>query len=250
MLKILGMGKEQLLDLHPDSLKKPGESERVLTEEETIYIATTLGAFWAYNYQALKEGRPGLHAELKSGLHSDGFFYSKILLESWNMRAVMADQIAIHFRRLGLAKPDWAAGIPDGATELGREVARILETKEAEMKKEEGKIILVSSIEAEETLLLNEDFCTQGTGFREAVRDILSRQPQTKILPVEMVLINRGGLKEIEIEGVGTFKIVSIVEHRVQDWRPPDCPLCQAGSKAIKPKATDENWRLITTSQL
>lgn len=249
MFKIIGMNAEQLLGLHPDSLTRPDEPLRLLTEEEVVYIATTLGAFWAYNYQALKEGKPGLHAELKSGLHSDGFFNSKILLESWNMRVIMADQIAFHFKQLGTTKPDWVAGIPDGAKEIGKEVARILDAKEAEMKKEDGRIALVSSIGADETLLLIEDFCTKGTGFKEAVRDILSKQPQVKILPVEMVIINRGGLKEIVIEGVGGFKIVPVVEHQVQEWKPEDCPLCEKGSKPIKPKATDENWRLITTSQ-
>jgi len=162
------------------------------------------------------------------------------------MRVIMADQIALRFKQLGTAKPDWVVGIPDGATELGKEVARALDAKSAEMKKEEGKMVLVSSIGADETLLLIEDFCTQGTGFKEAVRDIFSKQSQVKILPVEMVVI----IKEIVVDSVSTFKIVPVAEHRVQDWKPEDCPLCQALSKSIKPKATDENWRLITTSQL
>ena len=111
-----------------------------------------------FRSEALKEGKPGLHAELKSGLHSDGFFVSRILLESWNMRVIMVDQIALRFKQLGTAKPDWVVGIPDGATELGKEVARALDAKSAEMKKEEGKMVLVSSIGADETLLLIEDF--------------------------------------------------------------------------------------------
>jgi len=45
MLKIVGMSKDQLLGLHPDSLTRPGEPPRLLTEEEVVYIATTLGAF-------------------------------------------------------------------------------------------------------------------------------------------------------------------------------------------------------------
>jgi len=98
-------------------------------------------------------------------------------------------------------------------------------------------------------LLLDEDFCTKGTGFKEAVADILSRQPKTKILPLELVIINRGGLTAIAIEGVGEFQVVAVANHRVNDWPPPECPLCKMGSKPIKPKATDENWRLITTSQ-
>jgi orotate phosphoribosyltransferase len=243
------MEKDQLLGLHPDSLTRPDEPPRLLTEEEIVYIATTLGAFWAYNYEALREGKPGFHAELKSGLHSDGFFYSKILLESWNMGVIMADQIALRFKQLAIAEPDWVAGIPKGATKLGEDVAQIMGVKNAEMQKETERIELVSFIGPGESLLLVEDFCTRGTGFTEAVQDILSKQPQVKILPYELVILNRGGLKEIVIEGVGSFQVVAVVEHRVNDWEPEECPLCKMGSKPIKPKATDENWRLITTSQ-
>ncbi len=249
MLKIIGMEKDHLLGLHPDSFTRPGDPSRLLTEKEVVYIATTLGAFWAYNYKALKKGKPGLHAELKSGLHSDGFFISKILLESWNMRVIMGDQIVLRLKQSGIARPDWVAGIPDGATELGKEVAQALGAKESLMKKEDGKIVLISSIGAGESLLLVEDFCTQGTGFKEAVGDIIAKQPKVRILPFEFVIINRGGLKEIAIDGLGVFKIVPVAEHRVQDWSPEDCPLCKVGSKPIKPKATDENWKLITTSQ-
>lgn len=254
MLKIIGMVREELLGLHPSSLKRPG-SIQLLTEEEVVYIAETLDAFWKYDYEAAKRGKVGLHAELKSMLHSDGFFVSKILLQYSNIRTIMADQQVMRFTQLGVPKPDWVAGIPDGATELGKEVAGLLGVKNAEMRKENGRIVLVSSIAAGETLLLVEDFCTRGTGFTEAVLGILSKQPAVKILPYELVIINRGGLSEIEIPAEKTraskivVKVVPVVNYRVNDWQPAECPLCKMGSTPIKPKATDENWRLIMTSQ-
>ena len=124
MLKIIGMPKDALLGLCPDSLKRPG-SIQLLTEEEVVYIAETLGAFWKYDYEAAKCGKVGLHAELKSLLHSDGFFISRILLEQPNIRTIMADQQVMRFNQLGIPRPDWVAGIPDGATELGKDLARI-----------------------------------------------------------------------------------------------------------------------------
>ena len=248
MLKIVGMDKDQLLGLHPDSLMRPGNIQ-LLSEEEVIYIAETLGTFWAYDYEAAKKGKVGMHAILKSEWHSDGFFISRILLELLNIRTIMADQQVLRFNQLGIPKPNWVAGIPDGASQLGQEVAKIMDVKNAEMRKEDGRIVMVSTIAPDETLLLDEDFCTKGTGFKEAVADILSRQPKVKILPLELVIINRGGLTAIAIEGVGEFQVVAVANHRVNDWPPPECPLCKMGSKPIKPKATDENWRLITTSQ-
>lgn len=69
---------------------------------------------------------------------------------------------------------------------------------------------------------------------------------------LELVLINRGGLEQIDFSDMGspmTFKVISLVEHRINDWDQTECPLCKIGSKRIKPKVTEENWRLITTSQ-
>ena len=254
MLKIIGMTKNELLGLHPASLMRPG-SIQLLTEEEVIYVAEALGAFWKYDYKAADRGKVGLHAELKLLLHSDGFFASRILLQYSNITTIMAEQQVMRFNELGVPNPDWVGGIPDGATELGKEVAEILGVKNAEMKKEDGRIVLVSSIAAGETLLLVEDFCTRGTGLTEAVLDILSKQPAVKILPYELVIINRGGLSEIEIPTKKTgstkivVKVVPVVNYRVNDWQPAECPLCKRGSKPIKPKTTDENWLLITTSQ-
>lgn len=243
MFTIIGMDEKDLISIDPQSV------DWLLSKEEIVYMATVLGSFWRYDYEAAERGRAGMHAILKSELHSDGFFISRILLQHPNILTIMATQQALRFNQLGIPKPDWVAGIPDGATELGKEVARILGAKILEMKKENNRIVTVSDIDPSENLLLVEDFCTQGTGFKEAVRDILSKQPEVKILPVEMVIINRGRLKEIIVDGVGVFEIVPVAEHRVYDWESEECPLCRRGSISIKPKATDENWRLITTSQ-
>lgn len=243
MLKIIGMTKEELIALDPLRVN------RLLSEKEIVYMAKTLDAYWGYNYEAAKQGRLGMHAILKSKLHSDGFFASWLMLQYPNIRKIVANQLVLRFNQLGISKPDWVAGIPDGATELGENVAQIMEVRNAKMRKENGRIVLVSSIGPKESVLLVEDFCTRGTGFKEAVMNIKSKQPHLKILPYELVILNRGVLKEIEIEGAGSFKIVPLAEHRVNDWEPKECPLCKMGSIPIKPKATDENWRLITTSQ-
>lgn len=242
MPNILSMTKEQLIKLQPEQVT------RLLTTEEIVYMAKTLDAFWAYDYEAAEQGRPGMHAELKSLLHSDGFFISRIMLQYPNIRKIMANQQAMRIRDIA-PKPEWVAGVPDGATELGEDLAEMLGAKVAKMVKVDGKIVLVSEIGPDETLLLCEDFCTRGTGFKEAATDIFSKQPRIRFLYYEVVIINRGGLKEIVVEGVGTFVIVAVAEHRINDWPEEECPPCKMGSIAIKPKATDENWQLITTSQ-
>ena len=243
------MTKEELLNLVPGSVSR-ADNARLLTEEEIVYIAKTLNSYWEYDYEAAKQGRVGKHAELKSLRHSDGFFVSRILLETPNIRAIIAYQLVLRFSQLGISAPNWVAGIPDGATLLGQDVAGFMYVSNiVEMKKENGKISMISAIAPDETLILVEDFCTRGTGFSEAVSEIVSKQPKVKILPYELAIINRGGLSKIEVKGIGTFKIVAVATHHVNDYDPSECPLCKMGSISIKPKATDENWRDITTSQ-
>jgi hypothetical protein len=98
---------------------------------------------------------------------------------------------------------------------------------------------------------LIEDFCTRGTGFKEAVKAVLENCPSSKILPFDPVILNRGGLKAIDVPGVGAFTVLPVVEWRIEDWDPTEgCPLCRMGSTPIKPKETEANWQAITTSQL
>ena len=243
MKPITEMTREELLVLE---IKDIGQ---LLTPDEVVYMATSLGAFWAYDYEAAKAGKVGMHAVLKSGLHSDGFFVSRILLHPWNMRYIMANQIVLRLREANIQQPDYVVGIPDGATTLGEEVTWMLGSKRALMEKVDGRICFQTYPNPDANLLLIEDFCTRGTGFIEAVRAVLMKHPTVKIIPYDPVIINRGGLREVVVEGVGKFSVLPVVERRIQDWTPAECPLCTSGSKAIKPKATDENWRMLLESQ-
>ncbi len=247
-LNLLGMSREELLLLDPLDF-----ADQLLSAEEVIHVAEALDAFWRYNYAAAKQGKPGKHALLKSGLHSDGFLISKILLKPDNIRLIMAYQLKLRFEDLNILKPDWLVGIPDGATALAENLGRIMGVKAAALQKVEGRITVITPFEPGERLLVIEDFCTRGTGFKETVALINSKQPEAEILPFEMVIVNRGGLKEIEVEGVGTFAVVPVADYRIKEWEPdPEkCELCRDyGSVAIKPKVDEASWRDITTSQL
>lgn len=238
------LNKEALLKLTLDDVPL------LLGPEDVVHIARELGAFWTYDYQALEQGRPGLHALLKSQRHSDGFFVSRILLEPPNIRLIMAAQLAMRLRQAEIQQPDFIAGIPDGATMLGEAVAQLMNIPIAKLVKTDGRIKLESEIPENSTLLLIEDFCTRGTGFTEAVQEIHGKQPSVKFVMHDPVIINRGGLSEVVVESVGAFKTLAVVEKRINDWEASECPLCARGSVVIKPKLTDENWQRITTSQL
>lgn len=238
------LNKEQLIALDPKDVNF------YINDECIVYIAMTLDAYWQYDYEAAKQGRVGRHAELKSKRHSDGFFISRILLQYSNILEIMAYQLVYRYRFYKYPQPKWIAGIPDGATILGERVAWMMGTRVAEMEKVDGKIKMVTQIPPFDSLLFAEDFCTKGTGFKEAVAAVKEQQPLVNLLPYELVLLNRGGMSGIIVENVGPFLIVPAAYYPVNDWDKAECPLCEMGSIPIKPKATDENWELITRSQL
>jgi orotate phosphoribosyltransferase len=246
---IIGLSKEEILALTVADI-----GDRIISKEELFYTAKMLGAHWRYNYEAAKAGKIGLHALLKSLRHSDQFFVSKILLAHRNIREIIADQLVKIYYKHGGKKPGAITGIPDGATELGRDVARIMGVPYIEMEKADGKIRLVGKIEPGQTLLLIEDFCTRGTGFIESVKDILAQFPDAEIIRLELVILNRGGLNYIEVEldeGNMYFDIAALVTEKIDDWTENECELCKKfGSKPIKPKESEENWELINTAQL
>ncbi len=243
MKAITEMTREELLTLE---IRNIG---RLLTPDEVVHIAVTLGAFWSYDYEAARSGKTGMHALLKSGRHSDGFFVSRILLEPWNIRYIIAQQVVLRLRAALLVVPDYVTGIPDGATKLGEEVTWMLGSQPACMEKVDGRIFLVTALKPNSTLLLVEDFCTRGTGFIEAVKAVRENHPSVQITPYDPVIINRGGLQEIVVDDIGRFSVLPVVEQRIQDWEPSECPLCALGSKAVKPKTTDENWHALLASQ-
>jgi len=245
MIKILGMARKDIINnLNPYRIT------RILSSEEIMHIAEVLGAFWQYDYYAAYyEKKWGYHAELKSGKHSDAFFDSKLILQYPNIKKLIAYQMVMRIKRLKWGAPNFIGGVPDGATELAREMAEIMGVEFAELEKKDGRIILVSNL-GHASLLLVEDVSSAGTGFREAVLNIRFKEPSVRIFPVEPVILNRGGQRKIYVEGEWAgFKIVALAIRPVREWEVKQCPLCEKGSKAIKPKETEESWRLITTSQ-
>jgi len=244
-MNILKMNRAEILRI------LPGDISRILFTQEIIYMAKTLNAFWSYNYKFADEGIAGKHALLKSGLHSDGFIIAREFLKYPAIRMIMAEQLVMHFDRLGIADPDCVTGIPNGATELGRDVSKILRSRFVRMEKINGQIKMVDKIPPGNSLLIVEDLCTKGTGFSEAVCNISGNNKGIHILPYELVLINRGELENIIVHNLGSFEIVAAAEHRINDWEEKVCPLCNKyHSIPITPKDNDENWKEINNSQI
>lgn len=264
-VNILELDKNRLINLDPESVM------RKISIEEFFHILKTLDNLWFYDRDALKIGKVGYHAKLKSELCSDGFVNLKGVLKQYpKIRKIFAYQLKLMILELvdqGIIKmPTYIAGVPSAATELGEDVAHMLGVKSAEaIKGKKGEILFLTKLAKGETLLLIEDICSKATGIMETIEDVIVCHSAdfNAIIPVEIVLLNRGGLKSFVVKGV-EYEIISAYTRRIGEWMPIDasnelverfpdaspCPLCARDVPRIKPKESNENWDLITTAQL
>lgn len=235
---IVGVSKEDLLVL------KPEQVTWMFSEEEILYLFGVFEGFWAFN-----DGMP-YHAELRSGLCSDGFFYSKKVLESDNLCKILANQIAQRFLHTGFGKPDYVIGIPDGASKLGEHVAGALDAELVEVKKDGSSFIILTDLQPGKSVLVVEDFSTRATAFQVLEPLIYEKQPMIDMVPLLMTILLRGLIPQIDTEHNRYF-VSPLVEHRIMEYEPgpKTCYMCDQGSKPIKPKPADQpqNWGLLNT---
>jgi hypothetical protein len=110
MKTLIGMNRGDL------EVLEASDVDWLITPDELLYTAGVFEAFWQYNGDAAKEGRKGLHAELKSGLHSDGFFArDPRLLQSqhpFHPESLRSDLLKSPYREHSLAATPPAASTP------------------------------------------------------------------------------------------------------------------------------------------
>lgn len=250
MKRLTEMNCEELCALRVE------DCPNLFSAEEFLSIAKLLGAFWMYDYQALKDDRPGLHAELKSGRHSDGFFAAKILLSQGNMLDIISHQMLCKLESTGMKSsdyPDFVIGIPDSATQLGQAIARrLLIGDEVLVRKDENGHMVTEQVAIcpNMNILVVEDVCTRATATQEVIRLIQSQGwDAPNIIPYVLVILNRGGLSTIRA-GDLDVEVLPLVTCRMNDWESAECPLCERGSRAIKPKRSQESWNELVASQV
>lgn len=201
------------------------------------------GALWMYDGNAK---RP--HALLTSGKHSNGFFNSELVMED----ASLLEEASFDLRNLlvwtGLngGEVSRVVGPAMGAITLAHSLAagiscsthgapclRAYTEKDGEGK-EMKMVFRRTTIKSGEKVLLCEDVLTTG-GSVDATAQAVTEAGGI-ILPYVAVLVNRSGLAEVSGK-----KIVALIDRSMPMWNPDVCPLCKAGSEAIKPKGK-ENW--------
>lgn len=221
-----------------------------LSWEDIAHLGRVLGALWIYDYESPLSG---FHAELKSGLHSDGFFNMRALLKQENIRMIFATQLLQRVLKECESRIDGIVGVPNGATALAESMATFLGIQYGKLNKDwngENVFSLMNGMGCDPYILIVEDVCTRGTGFSQAVTTLKEAyNGAIRFVPLCPVILNRGGIHQIFVEGI-EFQVVALCEYRLHEWEPQECRLCNKGSQPIAPKASEENWEKLTKSQL
>ncbi len=167
------------------------------------------------------------HFQLSSGLHSDRFFQCARLL----MEPKRAERLALALARQIDIEIDVVVGPAMGAMIWAHEMARALNRPAMFTERKDGRMCLRRgfAFEGGERVLVVEDVVTTG----KSVKEVLEVLRELGAEPVRMgAILNRSGCNPFAEQGL-ELSVLAAVEAQV--WQPSECPLCQAGSPAVKP---------------
>lgn len=242
---------EEILGLDASALGSINEWDfegRDIMSEEVDHLFRLCQALWLHNGDP---GRP--HAELTSGKHSNGFVNTGQVLVYTNLNRLLARALLSVYRhhryaeRGGIAwpcDPDWVVGSDHAAATFSYEVAVSCGARhDFTEKADEGSIKRQSwkrhVIQPGEAVLQVEELVTTLATLRAVREGILRGNPHSvTFTPAVLTLVHRSD--ETEFQGV---PILALRHYSIQTWDPAECPLCLAGSEAIRPK---QRWAELT----
>ena len=171
---------------------------------------------------ALLEG----HFKLSSGLHSPGYLQSALVLqhpaEAEALGAALADLVR------GL-EPDVVMSPALGGIVIGQEVARALQVRALFAERQEKTLVLRRgfALAPGERVLVIEDVVTTGGSTRETI-DVATGAGG--------VVVGAGSIIDRSAGNQGLpVPYASLAQVAFPTYQPAACPLCAAGSAAIKP---------------
>ena len=184
-----------------------------MTDRETLDLYEATGA--------LLHG----HFRLTSGLHSDVYLQSALVLQHPVHAAALGEALAAPFRadRIQTVLAPAIGGIL-----VAYEVARALGVRALFTEREEGVMRLRRgfTVAAGERCLVVEDVMTTGGSIREVV---------TCVEELGATVVGVGSLIDRSSGANFSVKRTTLATVKATTWKPDECPLCKAGGQAIKP---------------
>jgi orotate phosphoribosyltransferase len=171
---------------------------------------------------ALLEG----HFRLTSGLHSPGYLQCALVLQHPEEAERCGRAIAERVRGLGIG----AVLSPAlGGIVIGHEVARALGVRAIFAERQDGRLTLRRgfTLAPGEKVLVVEDVVTTGGSTRETIE--VARAAGGDVVGAASIIDRSGGNQNL---GVPYHALATVA---LPTYEPASCPLCAAGSPAVKP---------------
>jgi len=169
------------------------------------------------------------HFLLSSGLHSDTYFQSALILQHPADASVLAGGIAQKIKAAIKEDIDLVVSPALGGIVIGQEMGRALNKRAIFCERVDGKLVLRRgfSIKKGERILVVEDVVTTGLSTREVI-EVVSGLGGNVVCCAS--LVDRSG-------GKVNFGVplISLLSLEVKSYKAEECPMCKAGSSPIKP---------------
>ncbi len=223
--------------------------DKIVTPEEILSWFANEDAFWAY------EGNPSpqkAHAELTSGLCSDGFFDCLKVLRYPNIAEILGRQLVRRLIQNGWLSPrqvDWVVSSAYAAITFGHEVAKalgaIFMNTEKDPKDPKKQIWQRMAIPAGAHTLQVEELVTTSGTFQEVERAVNEGNKETVSFWSSVgALVHRPPkLPAVYEWKYGGRQVVALIEKEIRVYKPEECPYCAVGSPRYQPKT---HWAELT----
>jgi orotate phosphoribosyltransferase len=168
------------------------------------------------------------HFKLSSGLHSNTYFQSALILQYPKEASRLALELANKVIENDIAV-DTVVSPAIGGIIIGHEIGRALNVRALFTERVDGKVLLRRSfkIDKQERVLIVEDVITTGLSTREVINTI--KAVGAKVVGVVSLVDRSDGKIDF---GVPRFSLLSL---KVENYKEEDCPMCKAKSAIDKP---------------
>ena len=166
------------------------------------------------------------HFLLSSGLHSERYLQSALVLQQPDIATRLCAALAEHFKEMKIG----AVIAPAlGGVFVSHETARALGVRALFAERVNGELTLRRgfTIKPGERILVVEDVITTGKSTRETI-EVVNKAGGVAVAAASLV-DRSGGKAEL---GVPYKALVTL---QVPSFTAEECPLCKAGSKPVKP---------------
>ena len=166
------------------------------------------------------------HFRLTSGLHSPGYLQSALVLQHPVHAEALGRALA---DRLRAAKPTAVLSPALGGLIIGHEVARALGVRAIFAERVNGVLTLRRgfSLSAADRVAVIEDIVTTGGSTRETIA--VATGAGATVIGAGSIIDRSGGTSAV---GVPFHALVAL---QLPTYDPSSCPLCKAGTPAVKP---------------